>query len=155
MKCWQEATIGMNKYAKKNTFQLLLDQPTFQCLHPGAEKSILSNIQHTFSQIKASLFEEELRLKRAACMMMVNNEGNASRAISHSQMARFTGLHRRNFAAANLRLKQGEEAAFPLQLCRRQQPQSRSITKEIKDIVFEFWQTETRVSPNKKDVCRK
>lgn len=115
----------------------------------------MSNIQHTLGQVKASLSEEELRLKRAACMMMVNSEGDASRAISHSQMARFTGLHRRNFAAASLRLKQGEDGAFPLPLCRRKQPQSRTITKEIIDIVFGFWQTETRVSPNKKDVCRK
>lgn len=153
--CWQEATKGMNCEAKKATFQLLLEKPAFRSLHHGSEKSILSNIQGTITKVKASLSEEELKFKRALCMMLVNSKGDPSTSISNSEMARFTGLHRRNFAAANSRLKQANAGSFPLQLCRRQQPQSHCITQEIRDIVFAFWQTETRVSPNKKDVCRK
>ena len=154
VKCWQEATKGMNCEAKKATLRLLLEQPAIRRLHHGSEKSILSNIQGTVTKVKASLSEEELKLKRALCMMLVNSEGVPSRSISNSEMARFTGLHRRNFAAANSRLKQAEAGSFPLHLCRRHKPQSRCITQEIKDTVFAFWQTETRVSPNKKDVCR-
>ena len=70
-------------------------------------------------------------------------------------MAKFAGFHRRNFATANAHLKQSEDGAFPLQLCLRQRPKSTIITMEIKEFVFGFWKTETRVSPNKKDVCRK
>ena len=158
MKCWQEETKGMDLEARKETFQQLLQQSTFRMLQPSTtniEKSILCNIQHTFNQVKGSMSTEELKLKRAACMMLLNNEGDATRCISNSKMAKLTGLHRRNFAAANLRLKQGEDGVFPLQLCQPQRQKSSIITTEIKELVFGFWQTETRVSPNKKDVCRK
>ena len=158
VKCWQVETQGMDLDARKNTFQQLLQQSTFRMLQPSSpniEKSILCNIQHTLNQVKVSQSTEELKLKRAACMMMLNNEGDTSRYISNSQMAKLTGLHRQNFAAANARLKQGEDGEFPLQLCQRPRPQSNIITIAIKELVFGFWQTETRVSPNKKDVCRK
>ena len=155
VKCWQEASKGMACEVKKATFQLLLEQPAFRRLHGGSERSILSNIQGSVAKVKASLSKEELQLKRALCMMLVNNEGDPSRFINNSQMARLMGLHRRNFAAANLRLQQAEAGDFPLHLCRRQQSQSRIITQEVKDVVFAFWKSETRVSPNKKDVCRK
>ena len=81
---------------------------------------------------------EELKLKRAACMMLLNNEGDATRCISNSKMAKLTGLHRRNFAAANLRLKQGEDGVFPLQLCQSQRQKSSIITTQIKELVFGF-----------------
>ncbi|KAI5053971.1 hypothetical protein GOP47_0031137, partial [Adiantum capillus-veneris] len=82
--------------------------PAFRCFHHASEKSILSNIRGTITKVKASMSEEELKIKRAVCMMLVNSEGDPSRSISNSKMARFTGLHRRNFAAANSRLKQAE-----------------------------------------------
>ncbi|MCO5607781.1 hypothetical protein L7F22_061982 [Adiantum nelumboides] len=141
--------------AKKIAFQCLLGLRAFRYLHHASEKSILSNIQGTSIKVKESLSEEELKIKRAACMMLVNSKGDPSRSISNSKMAKFTGLHRRNFAAANLRLKQAEAGAFPLQLCSRQLPQSSTITHATKDLVFSFWHTETRVSPKKKDVCQK
>ena len=119
------------------------------------EKSIFCNIQHTFNQVKVPHSADELMLKRAACMMMLNSEGGESNITRHTQIAKFFGMHRRNFVAANLRLQQGKDGQLPLQLCHRQLPQTSTITTEIRMLVFEFWQTETRVSPNKKDVCRK
>lgn len=55
----------------------------------------------------------------------------------------------------SLQLQQGKDGKLPLQLCHHQLPQTSIITIEIRMLVFEFWRIETRVSPNKKDVCRK
>ena len=43
---------------------------------------------------------------------------------------------------------------FSLAACRKQQ-RSSTISEELKELVYTFWQSESRVSPNKKDVCRK
>lgn len=158
VRCWQDATQGMDLQTQKSIFSQLLQHPTFSMLHSSTlhiEKSIFCNIQHTFNQVKVPHSADELMLKRAACMMMLNSQGGESNITRHTQIAKVFGMHRRNFVAANLRLQQGKDGQLPLQLCHRQLPQTSTITTEIRMLVFEFWQTETRVSPNKKDVCRK
>ena len=158
VRCWQDATQGMDLQTQKTIFSQILQHPTFCMLHSSTlhiEKSIFCNIQHTLNQVKVPHSADELMLKRAACMMMLNSEGGESNITRHTQIAKVFGMHRRNFVGANLRLQQGKDGQLPLQLCHRQLPQTSTITTEIRMLVFEFWQTETRVSPNKKDVCRK
>lgn len=158
VRCWQDATQGMDLQTQKQIFSQLLQHPTFCTLQSSTlhiEKSIFCNIQHTFNQVKVPHSAEELMLKRAACMMMLNSEGGESNIKRPAQIAKLFGMHRRNFVAANSRLQQGKDGQLPLQLCHRQLPQTSTITTEIRMLVFEFWRTETRVSPNKKDVCRK
>lgn len=47
------------------------------------------------------------------------------------------------------------DGSFPASACHRDDARRTHITQTVKDIVFQFWMDETRVSPNKKDVCSK
>ena len=47
-----------------------------------------------------------------------------------------------------------EDEVLPLSACQRQLPLHTSITSETRDFVTAFWKSETRVSPNKKDICK-
>ena len=156
--CWQEAIQGICVNEQREIFQELLLLPTFRDLQPiqlGVQRSILSNIQNTLMQVKVPRTGDELFLKRSACMMIVNNESSKEKHVNFSQAAKVLGIHRRNLVAANCRLQLSEDGALPLQTCQRQPPQSSILTSEVKDLVFAFWMCETRVSPNKKDVCNK
>ena len=42
-----------------------------------------------------------------------------------------------------------------MQLCDRQVRTKDAISDEVKELVVAFWTSNTRVSPNKKDVCQK
>ena len=65
------------------------------------------------------------------------------------------GVHRQNIAAASSRLEmKDEDEVLPLSACQRQLPLHTSITSETRDFVTAFWKSETRVSPNKKDICK-
>ena len=97
VRCWQDATQGMDLQTQKSIFSQLLQHPTFCMLHSSTlhiEKSIFCNIQHTFNQVKVPHSADELMLKRAACMMMLNSEGGESNITRHTQIAKFFGMHR-------------------------------------------------------------
>ena len=104
-------------------------------------------------QVKVPQTGDELFLMRSACMMIVNSELRKEKHVNFSQAARVLGIHRRNLVAANSHLQLADDCALPLQACQRQPPQSSILTNEVKDLVFSFWMCETRVSPNKKDIC--
>ncbi len=61
-------------------------------------------------------------------MMILNNVDGAT-SMNHSKVASVLG--------------------------QRQLPKGNIISNELRDLVYAFWTSETRVSPNKKDICRK
>ena len=75
--------------------------------------------------------------------------------VNISEAARVLGIYYRNLLQQILDYSIADDGALPLQTCQRQPPQSTVLTIEVKDLVFAFWMCETRVSPNKKDVCNK
>ena len=155
--CWQQVTREMDIDMKKDIFKLILQHPSFMNIPSFAtstvERSILSNIQNTMRQVKVPRSAAELALKRSACLMMLN--GNSSTRVNHTQTAKFLGLHRRNLVATSARLEVSEDGELPLELCQKQPKVSHVIDDQMKDLVLAFWTSHTRVSPNKKDVCRK
>lgn len=84
-------------------------------------------------------------------MMVVNF---ASQKPNIAIASRLLGVHQRNFYAAKSRLKQ-EQSQLPLHLCERLPCTQNAITEEVKDKVIPFWASNTRVSPNYKDVCQR
>ena len=89
-----------------------------------------------------------------ACLNV--NSANDTKLLSGKNVARALGVHRRNIISANSRLQIEEDNGnLCLSACQRQAHRTSNITPEIKDLVFEFWATETCVSPNKKDICQK
>ena len=65
-------------------------------------------------------------------------------------------MHPRNLYVAMRRVDSDARASsiLPLDLCKRQSTHGK-LAQEIKDIVITFWIEQTRVSPNKKDVCKR
>lgn len=63
---------------------------------------------------------------------------------------------RRNIVVASSRLEnKDEDEVLPLTACERQLSQGNIITNESRDLMYAFWTSETRVSPNKKDIEKK
>ena len=151
--------MGFSEGLQVKILQQLLQHPTFSVLKPKSEKLerlIFSNICHTLSEVKTPHSNNELFLKRATVMACLNGASGVDNQMSGRKVAKALGLHQRNVIAANVRLQhEAEEGSFPLDLCHRQMHRTSIITSEIREIVFQFWLVETRISPNKKDVVRK
>ena len=111
------------------------------------EDSVMLGFRNTLATIKKPRSKKELFLKRATIMMAmrapVPNIYSASKLL---------GTHRRNFYAAREKLKM---ESLPLHLCEQQVRTKDAISHEVKELVVSFWTENTRVSPNKKDVCRR
>ncbi|MCO5592223.1 hypothetical protein L7F22_046221 [Adiantum nelumboides] len=67
------------------------------------------------------------------------------------------GIHKRNLYSTKHHLIVSSEfnGLLPASACHKEDARRTHITQTVKDIVFQFWTDETRVSPNKKDVCCK
>ena len=158
-RCWRKQTNGLSEGLQGKILQQLLQHPTFSVLKPASEKLerlIFSNICHTLSEVKTPHSNNELFLKRATVMACLNGASGVDNQMSGRQVAKALGLHQRNVIAANVRLQlEADEGSFPLGSCHRQMHRTSIITTKIREIVFQFWSLETRISPNKKDVVRK
>ena len=90
--------------------------------------------------------------------MLVNGESKEQNTdMSIPQAAKLMGIHKRNLYSAkhHLIVSSESDGSFPAYACHRDDARRTHITQTVKDIVFQFWTDETRVSPNKKDVCSK
>ena len=75
--------------------------------------------------------------------------------LNQSKIATLLGVHRRNIAAATSRLHmKDEDEVLPLSACQRSLHRGTHVSSETRDIVYAFWTSETRVSPNKKEICK-
>lgn len=160
---WVRQTEGMDMDTQKKIFMELLQHPKFRQLQSDESKydqGFMNNIRSTLSQVKRPRSNNELFLKRSMLLSMLNGEGLAcdggaqNTTVSIRKAAKALGLHRRNLLAAKSRLQLEDDGVLPLEMCHRRPPRSYIITTEIKNMVIEFWSAETRVSPNRKDVCR-
>ena len=157
---WRSQTKGLPINDQKEVFQQLLHHPTFSELQNSrssnnVERMLLSNVRNTLTELKVPHSKNELFVKRASLMMIMNN-ADGTTSVNHSKIASVLGVHRRNIAAASSRLEtKDEDEVLPLTICQRQLPKGNIITNELRDLVYAFWTSQTRVSPNKKDICRK
>ena len=156
----QKQTLGITISIQRDIFQQLLLHPTFQDLQTSTanvESTLLSNIRNTLSQLKVPRSTHELFLKRSSLTMLMNNTDGTTQ-MNHTRIAGILGVQRRNIAAetasSRLEIKDDEEF-LPLSACQRQLPRGKIITGEVRDLVYVLWSSETRVFPNKKDICWK
>ena len=95
--------------------------------------------------------EDDLVLKRSSLMMMLNIDVDD---LNISVLSKVIGFSRKSVYNTINRLILGGEGSSLLKLTTRCKPVT-PITSEIKDIITIFWTNESRVSPNKNDLCRK
>ena len=121
----------------------------------NVEDTVLSGVHNTLNQIKVTHSASELFVKRTSLTMILNNSTGVA-SVNQSKIASVLGIHRRNIAVATSRLEnKDEDEVLPLSACERQLPRGTSITNDTRDLVYAFWTSKTRVSPNKKDICKK
>lgn len=130
-------------------------QPFSKLRGSDVQSSLLSGVHNTLTQLKVPHSSSELFVKRASLTMILNNGDQRTTPVNQSKIAAVLGVHRRNIAAASSRLEmKDEDEVLPLSACQRQLPLHTSITSETRDFVTAFWKSKTRVSPNKKDICK-
>lgn len=154
-------TVGMDASARKEIFDELLQHPCFLTMQSKSkelEAIMLRNIRNTLNHVKVPRSSDEFFVKKSAMLMLVNGESKEQNTdMSIPQAAKLMGIHKRNLYSAKHHLTVASESdgSFPASACHRDDARRTHITQTVKDIVFQFWMDETRVSPNKKDVCSK
>ena len=158
---FDKLTVGMDASARKEIFDELLQHPCFLTMQSKSKKLesiMLENIRNTLNHVKVPRSLDEFFVKKSAMLMLVNGESNEqSTDMSIPQAAKLMGIHKRNLYLAKHHLTVASESdgLFPASACHRHDARRTHITQTVKDVVFQFWMDETRVSPNKKDVCSK
>ncbi|MCO5572197.1 hypothetical protein L7F22_025948 [Adiantum nelumboides] len=152
----------MDASGRKEIFDELLPQHpcflTMQSKSKELEAIMLRNICNTLNHVKVPISSDEFFVKKSAMLMLVNGGSKEQNTdMSISQTAKLMGIHKRNLYSAKHHLIVSSESngLFLASACHRDDAQRTHITQTIKDIVFQFWTDEMRVSPNKKDVCSK
>ncbi|MCO5594162.1 hypothetical protein L7F22_048185 [Adiantum nelumboides] len=153
--------MGMDASGRKEIFDELLQHPCFLTMQSKSkelEAIMLRNIRNTLNHVKVPRSSNEFFVKKSAMLMLVNG-GSKGQNIDMSipQAAKLMGIHKRKLYLAKHHLIVSSESDdfFPASACHRYDARRTHITQTVKDIVFQFWTDETRVSPNKKDVCNK
>ena len=114
---------------------------------------MIKNLRSTLQNMSRS--EDDLMLKRSSLMMILNNEMFASdEHLNISSISRTMGVSRKTVYATISRLSSIEAGSSILRMTTRCKPTT-VVTTEIKETITVFWKSESRVSPNKKDICRK
>lgn len=157
-RCWLRQTQGLTTVEQKEILeQLMHHQPFSKLRSSDVQSSLLFGVRNRSTQLKVPHSSSELFVKRAALtMMLMNNGDQRTTPVNQSKIIVVLGLHRQNIAAAassRLEMKD-EDEVLPLSACHRQLTLHSSITSETRDLVTAFWKSETRVSPNKKDICK-
>lgn len=155
-------TNAMDMNAKKDIFKRMIQHPSLKDLHsekaptPGLADTLIANIRNTLQDLKRPQNEDEMFLKRSTMLMLVSSKDREdARGLNVNAASKLLSIHRRNlYGARNQLLQQTENSALSFSTCHRSLPRSR-IPEEVKELVENFWTLETRVSPNKKDICRK
>ena len=98
-----------------------------------------------------SMSDDDLVLKWSSLMMLLNSDVDD---LNISLISKVVGVSRKSVYNTVNKLISGGEGSSLLKLTTRCKPMT-PITLEIKELVTIFWTNESRVSPNKKDLCRK
>lgn len=85
----------------------------------------------------------------------MENNGSPGRGVTLNKVANLLNVHPRNFYSALGRVENNPmSSTLKFNLCKRQSGFAR-LSDELKQTIITFWIEHTRVSPNKKDICRK
>lgn len=116
-----------------------------------AREGIVSSLLQSLSEVKTSKTKAQLVTKHAILTAAISNGSQASAR----QTARLLGVHHRNVTmAANRRATMLSNVHIQWTLSVRK-TRSDATSPTVKNIVGEWWATQTRPSPNRKEVVRK
>ena len=158
-----EFTLGvLNQFEKQDKIEVMaefLDDKHIQPLirekstATHMHTSVISALKSSLQVLKVPKCNDELFMKRGALTLIANGLGDQE--VSLRRASEVLGIHPRNLYLARERLQRDGTSSQMLDLkqCQRQ-PRNDFLTSEIKELVVSFWTTESRVSPNKKDICR-
>ena len=146
---------------KQAVMRTVWDSPVIrQLLPPEAHKvpsevqareGIVSSLLQSLSEVKTSKTRAQLVTKHAILTAAITNGTQASAR----QTARLLGVHHRNVTmAANRRANMVSSVHIQWTLSVRK-TRSDATSPFVKDIVGDWWATQTRPSPNRKEVVRK
>ena len=146
---------------KKAVIRTVWDSPCIRELLPRdaqkvssevhAREGIVSSLLQSLSEVKTSKTRAQLVTKHAILTAAITNGTRASAR----QTARLLGVHHRNVTmAANRRATMLSSVHIQWTLSVRK-TRSDATSPFVKDIVGEWWSTQTRPSPNRKEVVRK
>ena len=145
--CFKKYTKGLDNHVKESIIKDVLKDGCMRGLKiQMPEDSVMLGFRNTLATIKKPKSNKELFLKRGTIIMPMR-----APVLNISLASKLLGTHRRNFYAAREKLK---KESLPLHLCKRQECTKDAISDEVKELVVSFWTENTRVSPNKKDVCQ-
>ncbi|MCO5597903.1 hypothetical protein L7F22_051988 [Adiantum nelumboides] len=153
--------VGMDASGRKEIFDELLQHPCFLTMQSKSkelEAIMLRNIRNTLNNVKVPRSSKEFFVKKSVILMLANGGSKEQNTdMSILQAAKLMDIHKRNLYSAkhHLIVSSESDGSYPASVCHRDDPRRTCITQTVKDIVFQFWMDETRVSPNKKDVCSK
>ncbi|MCO5556714.1 hypothetical protein L7F22_010265 [Adiantum nelumboides] len=155
-RCWRRQTQGLTAVEQQEILEQLMHHQPFSRLRSlEVQSSLISGVRNTLTQLKVPHSSSELFVKRTSLTMILNNADQRTTPLNQCKIATVLGVHQRNIAAASCRLEmEDEDEVLPLSACPRQMPLHTSITSETRDLVIAFWKSETRIFPNKKDICK-
>lgn len=116
-----------------------------------AEREILSGLVQSLEEVKQAKNKVELATKHAILTAVVSSGSSGS----IRKKARLLGVHHRNVSAAILRRKKmNSRERFQWVLSVRK-VRVDVLSNATKNAVVKWWISETRMSPNRKEVVRK
>ena len=142
----EDKKVILNRILNEPSIRELVDSDG---LNSNLTSVLVNNLRNSFVNMSKS--EDDLVLKRSSLMMLLNSDVDD---LNISVLSKVIGVSRKTVYNTINRLISGGEGSSLLKLTTRCKPVT-PITHEIKDIITIFWTNESRVSPNKKDLCRK
>lgn len=121
---------------------------------------LISALKVSLQELKIPKSADEIFVRRSTFSMLVNgllqNNGSPGRGVTLNKVAKLLNVHPRNFYSALGRFENDPMSSTLkfINLCKRQSGFAR-LSDEVKQTIVTFWIEHIRVSPNKKDICRK
>lgn len=84
---------------------------------PRPQTTFVEAIRNTIDEIKIPKSRQELFLKRFITTMLMNVECTSTSKVNVSAASKLLNLHKRNFIAANNRLRAARDGNLPISLC--------------------------------------
>lgn len=153
-------TQSMERTVKCEIFNRISQHPAMLGLRDQSSReelqvqaALVANVRNTLAIVKQPTNREELFLKKSTLTMLMNSteEMPIAKVARVLQVSKPSLYKARSCVQATSHDGNG---LFSLAACWKHQRVS-TITEELKELVYSFWESESRVSPNKKDVCRK
>jgi hypothetical protein len=112
---------------------------------------IVQNLSRGLNEHYTGVREQKLIMaKDIVCTLATAN----SSATSARQMAKLLGVDRRNFKKSFEWRQALDSSGDAFWVSYKRARRSNALTETVRDLVVQFWTTETTVSPNEKDITR-